>query len=54
MIMDFLKMKISLGKGIGYILQKFPEPEHDFECWLNQKEWEELITSIRKSRVGLN
>ncbi len=48
-----MNLKISLGNGIGYILQKFPEPEYDSECWLNQKEWRELMVSIRRWRLGM-
>lgn len=48
-----IKLVVSFGKGIGFILQKFPEPEHDSECCLNQKEWEELMINIRRWRLGM-
>jgi len=47
------KMKILLGTCIVFILQKFPEPEYDSECWLNQKEWEKLMINIRRWRLGM-
>lgn len=50
---EFKIIKIKCGKGICFILQRYYEPEHDAESWLNEQEWYDLMILIRRWKVGM-